>query len=292
MPPQPTGAYNSIPRASPIFLAQGAFFMCDCSARPSIRPAYHRSSPSNSAFGLPTPARSSSRIRLTQRITPPAFNPPGMWLDETPRDQRATCLGSLRPSKSFASDFPDLLQQTLNAFFRPPDPVSPYRSAVLLGITSEANSDDEGDIPSSALLAPIGVLNDLASVAAQSGVGGRHGLKRKRGDGPSPTGRSFRRASSISSHRSLAFPAHTSPPRQPESTNASATYDIPPIHPGVSIQPEPDQEPEAVEEEHAPERERDAIENGIVSESEAGSCIAYTLRDVIACWYLFSFLLW
>ncbi|KAG8687340.1 hypothetical protein FRC09_013551 [Ceratobasidium sp. 395] len=153
---------------------------------------------------------------------------------------------------------------------RLPDPVSPYRPAVLSGITSAANSDDEGDIPSSALLAPIGVLNDLASVAAQGDVGGRHGLKRKRGDGPSPTGRSFRRASSISSHRSLAFPAHTSPPRQPESTNASATSDIPPTHPEVSIQPETDQEPEAVEEEHAPERERDAIEKGIVSEGEAG----------------------
>lgn len=42
---------------------------------------------------------------------------------------------------------------------RLPDPGSPYRPALLSGITSAANSDDEGDIPSSALLAPIGVLN-------------------------------------------------------------------------------------------------------------------------------------
>lgn len=42
---------------------------------------------------------------------------------------------------------------------RLPDPSSPYRPTLLSGITSAANSDDEGDIPSSALLAPIGVLN-------------------------------------------------------------------------------------------------------------------------------------
>ncbi|KAG9123641.1 hypothetical protein FRC07_014416, partial [Ceratobasidium sp. 392] len=158
---------------------------------------------------------------------------------------------------------------------RLPDPVSPYRPAVLSGITSAANSDDEGDIPSSALLAPIGVLNDLASVAAQSDSSGRHGLKRKRGDGMSPIGRSIRRASSISSHRSLVAPTHASPPRQPESA-LGTTSDIPPSRTEVSAEPETDQEPEptgepeAVEEEHAPEHERDAIEKGIVSEGEAG----------------------
>lgn len=90
---------------------------------------------------------------------------------------------------------------------RLPDPGSPYRPALLSGITSAANSDDEGDIPSSALLAPIGVLNgayealkfwnrklmwfvDLASVAAQSDGGSRHGLKRKRGERSSPGGTS------------------------------------------------------------------------------------------------------
>ncbi|KAG9080364.1 hypothetical protein FRC06_006683, partial [Ceratobasidium sp. 370] len=133
---------------------------------------------------------------------------------------------------------------------RLPDPVSPYRPAVLSGITSAANSDDEGDIPSSALLAPIGVLNDLASVAAQSDAGGRHGLKRKRGDGAGSEG-------------------------QAESVPGTIASDVPPYRAEVSAEPEPepgperDPEPEAVEEEHAPERERDAIERGIVSEGEA-----------------------
>ncbi|KAL5631787.1 hypothetical protein ACGC1H_000001 [Rhizoctonia solani] len=158
---------------------------------------------------------------------------------------------------------------------RLPDPSSPYRPTLLSGITSAANSDDEGDIPSSALLAPIGVLNDLASVAAQSDAGSRLGLKRKRGDGSSPECFSSRPAPS---------PYNTSigpSPQGAQSTPRTIASEASPagVEGGTeadhadSEEPEdqniPEAKSEAVEEERSPERERDAIEKGIVSEEEA-----------------------
>ncbi|CAE7058282.1 unnamed protein product [Rhizoctonia solani] len=155
------------------------------------------------------------------------------------------------------------------------DPSSPYRPTLLSGITSAANSDDEGDIPSSALLAPIGVLNDLASVAAQSDASSRQGLKRKRGEGSSPEGYSSRPAPS---------PYNTSigpSPQATQSTPRTIASEASPTGPegGIEVDDVGSEElddhnmteakSEAVEEERSPERERDAIEKGIVSEAEA-----------------------
>ncbi|KAH7330666.1 hypothetical protein B0J17DRAFT_679064 [Rhizoctonia solani] len=158
---------------------------------------------------------------------------------------------------------------------RLPDPSSPYRPTLFSGITSAANSDDEGDIPSSALLAPIGVLNDLASVAAQSDSS-RQGIKRKRGEGSSPEGYSSRPAPS---------PYNTSVGPSPQGAQSTPRTIVSEASPAgaeggetevdnvESEDPDnqniPESKSEAVEEERSPERERNAIEKGIVSEEEA-----------------------
>ncbi|CAE6450142.1 unnamed protein product [Rhizoctonia solani] len=162
---------------------------------------------------------------------------------------------------------------------RLPDPSSPYRPTLLSGITSAANSDDEGDIPSSALLAPIGVLNDLASVAAQSDASSRQGLKRKRGEGSSPEGNpGYSSRPAPSPHNTSVGPS----PHGAQSTPRTIASEASPIGAeggeadANNGEPEeledqliPEGKSEAVEEERLPERERDAIEKGIVSEEEA-----------------------
>ena len=67
--------------------------------------------------------------------------------------------GSHNPSYQYSYPHTNYPHTAPHPNRRLPDPGSPYRPALLSGITSAANSDDEGDIPSSALLAPIGVLN-------------------------------------------------------------------------------------------------------------------------------------
>ncbi|KAG8707137.1 hypothetical protein FRC11_007664 [Ceratobasidium sp. 423] len=161
---------------------------------------------------------------------------------------------------------------------RLPDPSSPYRPTLLSGITSAANSDDEGDIPSSALLAPIGVLNDLASVAAQSDASSRQGLKRKRGEGSSPEGNpGYASRPAPSPHNTSVGPS----PHGAQSTPRTIASEASPggegggteVGNGELEEPEdqdiPEGKSEAVEEERSPERERDAIEKGVVSEEEA-----------------------
>ncbi|CUA71267.1 Chromatin modification-related protein eaf-1 [Rhizoctonia solani] len=161
---------------------------------------------------------------------------------------------------------------------RLPAPSSPYRPTLLSGITSAANSDDEGDIPSSALLAPIGVLNDLASVAAQSDAGSRQGLKRKRADGSSPEeNHAYSSRPAPSPHSASIGPS----PQGAQSTPRTIASEASPVGVdgvGAEIEDVDQGEPEdlnmeakseAVEEERSPERERDAIEKGIVSEDEA-----------------------
>ncbi|CAE6510564.1 unnamed protein product [Rhizoctonia solani] len=160
---------------------------------------------------------------------------------------------------------------------RLPDPSSPYRPTLLSGITSAANSDDEGDIPSSALLAPIGVLNDLASVAAQSDSS-RQGIKRKRGEGSSPDGNPGYSSRPAPPYNSSLGPS----PQGAQSTPRTIASEASPAGAesggteAENIDPEdldgpniPESKSEAVEEERSPERERDAIEKGIVSEEEA-----------------------
>ncbi|CAE6342692.1 unnamed protein product [Rhizoctonia solani] len=131
---------------------------------------------------------------------------------------------------------------------RLPDPSSPYRPTLLSGITSAANSDDEGDIPSSALLAPIGVLNGYPSRLAPSPYNASVG--------PSPHGAQ----STPRTITSEASPVGAeSGGLEPESAEVEHFEDH-------SI---PEAKSEAVEEERSPEREQDAIEKGIVSEEEA-----------------------
>ncbi|QRV82372.1 Fungal specific transcription factor domain [Ceratobasidium sp. AG-Ba] len=231
---------------------------------PKDSPAYSHSPASTPAPDPPTPANAPHRPALGYQYQPQLSQQLPSLQSVLPHHYQHSPSGFSRPhshgyqgSSHHPPPPPHLHSSNSYHSRRLPDPVSPYRPAILSGITSAANSDDEGDIPSSALLAPIGVLNDLASVAAQSDPS-RHGLKRKRGvEGPSPASR-FRRTSSLSSRRSP-------PPLRTESTSGTNISEIAP-------EPEPEPEPqkeEAVEEERAPERERDAIERGIVSEAEA-----------------------
>ncbi|QRW24935.1 Fungal specific transcription factor domain [Rhizoctonia solani] len=259
-------------------------------------PSRHLVDPINSALLTSTPTSATllhelpnnSRSQLTQPPTPEPTRPPGPYPSQIRQQRQLPSLHSVLPRHYHSRSPPASTKafthrpsSVLNHLYPPshlhpshrrlPAPSSPYRPTLLSGITSAANSDDEGDIPSSALLAPIGVLNDLASVAAQSNSS-RQGVKRKRGEGSSPEGKShFGKYTSVglSPHGTQSTPRMTASEASPAVDDDArlGTQDTGPEElEGHSIS---QAKSEAVEDERSPEREQDAIEKGIVSEEEA-----------------------
>ncbi|ELU37585.1 fungal specific transcription factor domain-containing protein [Rhizoctonia solani AG-1 IA] len=263
-------------------------------------PSRHLVDPINSALLTSTPTSvtllhelpNNSRSQLTQPPTSEPTRPPGPYPSQIRQQRQLPSLHSVLPRHYHSRSPPASTKafthrpsSVLNHLYPPshlhpshrrlPAPSSPYRPTLLSGITSAANSDDEGDIPSSALLAPIGVLNDLASVAAQSNSS-RQGVKRKRGEGSSPEGYPSRPAPSpystsvgLSPHGTQSTPRMTASEASPAVDDDArlGTQDTGPEElEGHSIS---QAKSEAVEDERSPEREQDAIEKGIVSEEEA-----------------------
>ncbi|KDN36432.1 hypothetical protein RSAG8_10824, partial [Rhizoctonia solani AG-8 WAC10335] len=237
-------------------------------------PTRHMSSPSSSVGPPPShnmhPYESPNvgRSQPVPSILAESPQPTGSYQYQPQQSQQLPSLHSVLP-RHYHSGSPSTSSNT---------PLLIDRAPHLIWITSAANSDDEGDIPSSALLAPIGVLNDLANVAAQSDAGSRPGLKRKRGEGSSPEGNighSSRPAPSP--HNSSIGPS----PQGAQSTPRTIASEASPVGAqgtveAYNVDPEeseeqniPEAKSEAVEEERSPEREWDAIEKGIVSEEEA-----------------------
>ncbi|KAF8731102.1 Fungal specific transcription factor domain, partial [Rhizoctonia solani] len=253
-------------------------------------PSRHLVDPINSALLTSTPTSATllhelpnnSRSQLTQPPTPEPTRPPGPYPSQIRQQRQLPSLHSVLPRHYHSRSPPASTKafthrpsSVLNHLYPPshlhpshrrlPAPSSPYRPTLLSGITSAANSDDEGDIPSSALLAPIGVLNDLASVAAQSNSS-RQGVKRKRGEGSSPEGNT---SVGLSPHGTQSTPRMTASEASPAVDDDArlGTQDTGPEElEGHSIS---QAKSEAVEDERSPEREQDAIEKGIVSEEEA-----------------------